>query len=102
MNLLKNAIKQQYAIFACSEDDVYYLLGNKSINKWIESSQIEDCRNMIIFESKSNAKDQIKYVRESGLVPVGCDAIELLTIIPTYNETDGYWYEEIKHERIKL
>lgn len=104
MNVLKNILPlDYYAIFATTENSVFYYMTYKgSSQKWIESDYIKDCEKMVVFKSLADAKKTIKYLKKQKEIPDICDAIEILKIVPTYNETGGYWFDELSSKREEL
>jgi hypothetical protein len=97
-SLLKDFVPKLWAIFACEENESYFLIANlKTYNtNWKTALQIKDARNMVTFSSKEIAEMALNDIVEIKAYPKDVVAFEIAEIIPSV-EDDLLWYVNTKN-----
>lgn len=93
--------KQYYAIFVYNGDESRYVLCTKHGVKLKTIEEIKDCREMLIFETKNEVVNFIKFYLQTVFDLSNYDKLDICKIVPswvdhgTFEKKLELWYEDI-------
>jgi hypothetical protein len=89
----------KYMVNACEENEVYYLVRNDQDIVWDTMKHMEDCRDVIVFDSFIEAEKFMEGVIKYKKLP-SCKiiAIEYNEVMPDFSD-DKFWYSVVDNQR---
>lgn len=85
-------IPSKWMLWACEDNDVHYLVLVDDKVTWMNTSSIDDCKDVIIFNKLSKAREFIHKCINRKLLPKGVVNIEYAQVVPSF-EDGKLWYE---------
>jgi hypothetical protein len=89
----KNYVPTKWMVWACEPNDVHHLVIIDGTVLWKRTSQIEDCKDVVVFNKLKKAQEFIrKCIKRKQLPSKDVNGIEYGRVVPTF-ENGKLWYE---------
>ena len=88
----KKFIPTKWMVWVCEPNNVHHLVLQKGEAKWLSTTFLEDCKDVIVFNKFDKAKDFIRKCIKKKLLPKGVTNVEYAQVVPTF-EDGKLWYE---------
>jgi hypothetical protein len=102
---IKDHLPKLWAFWACNDNEVFYLIQSRKGRPllWKTLDGIQDSRDMILWNNKTDAYDALKKIMNEHRYPDNITRFQIGEVIPSYVD-GGYWYEVLdgKYKDIKV